>query len=127
MYHSLQQTFSKRLLFARYYASWRDKACPKQLVYVGESKKGIKKLQGNCMHCKGEKSQKTEGINLDCRIQEGFMEMLVVFNGTYRSGTEDFRKLETGRCEFWARNGMQLSRERKERSVSMWVFLAGKA
>lgn len=79
------------------------------------------------MHCKGEKSQKTEGINLDCRIQEGFMEMLVVFNGTYRSGTEDFRKLETGRCEFWARNGMQLSRERKERSVSMWVFLAGKA
>ena len=50
--------------------------------------------------------EKTEGINLDCRIQEGFMERLAVFTGTYRSGMEDFRKLETGRCEFWARKGM---------------------
>ena len=54
------------------------------------------------------------------------MERLAVFTGTYRSGTEDFRKLETGRCQFWARKGMQHSRERKERSVSMWVFLARK-
>lgn len=64
---------------------------------------------------------------MDYRIWEGCVERLAVFTGTYRSGTEDFRKLETGRCQFWARKGMQHSRERKERSVSMWVFLARKA
>ena len=84
MFHAGQQTFNKCLLFARYYASWRDKTCPKQLTSAEESKRVLRGYKGTACIVKRRNycHEKTEGINLDCRIWEGFVERLDLFTET---------------------------------------------
>lgn len=88
LFYSSQQTFSKCLRFARYYASWRDTACHKEFNIWWGVKKSVLICyrETACLvkrrnHCHG----KTKGINFDCRIWEGFMERLALYTKTQDS------------------------------------------